>query len=512
MHIFSEKIFKISLLVIFLLEILSFVSFLYSWGNAVFLFLVFLFFVLSLYNLEYAVLFLLGEVFIGSKGYLFFYDYQGTLLSIRIAFWLIVMAVFLTKILLSFSLKGKVVLFVRNLMKDFWVLGVLLIFVVWGVVNAILNHQKFNNIFFDVNAWLFFALIFPLYWLFYFKNHKERKKFLNNIFSVLFASAVWISAETLFLFFIFTHNIDGLNSALYRWIRVSGVGEITMMSNNLYRIFFQSHIFVLFSLIFLLLFVISRVQANKQILKNKYYYIYFFLLFSFAATIIISLSRSNWVGLFAGCVLIIFYFSRRYKLKGFINSIVVILLTFFMGICLSIIVAKFPFPKANTATQITNTLTKRVSQVSGEAGISSRWSLLPNLWQKIKNSPILGSGFGATVTYKSSDPKILEHSCDGMYTTYAFEWGWLDIWLKLGFGGLLSYLIFIGYLVFDEFKKMFYGQELTLIKISFAVFLIIISVIHFFSPYLNHPLGITFLLLSLFFLKRISTYPNRITI
>ena len=56
----------------------------------------------------------------------------------------------------------------------------------------------------------------------------------------------------------------------------------------------------------------------------------------------------------------------------------------------------------------------------------------------------MGRGFGATVTYQTRDPRILADNGSGEYTTYAFEWGWLDIWLKLGIFGLAAYFLLIG--------------------------------------------------------------------
>jgi UDP-N-acetylmuramoyl-L-alanyl-D-glutamate--2,6-diaminopimelate ligase len=48
--------------------------------------------------------------------------------------------------------------------------------------------------------------------------------------------------------------------------------------------------------------------------------------------------------------------------------------------------------------------------------------LLPILFDGVKRHPVLGSGFGATVTYKSSDPRVVA-ATGGVYTNYAFEPG-----------------------------------------------------------------------------------------
>ncbi|HMB66045.1 MAG TPA: hypothetical protein VKO42_04160, partial [Patescibacteria group bacterium] len=125
---------------------------------------------------------------------------------------------------------------------------------------------------------------------------------------------------------------------------------------------------------------------------------------------------------------------------------------------------------------------------------SSRWNLLPKLWSEIKETPILGRGFGTTITYRSNDPRVLESTADGQYTTYAFEWGWLDIWLKLGFFGLFCYIFLIGKIILDGLtnKDLFRSALINGVIVSLAV----IAVINFFTPYLNHPLGLGALMLA----------------
>ncbi len=494
----STKIFKISFLLIFFLEVLSFIFFVNSWGQVVFLLLILGVFFLTLYKLEYGLLILLAEVFIGSKGYLFFYDYDGSMISIRIALWLIVMSVWLAKFLLKAREYGKE--FISYFIKNYQVLIILFFFIVWGLINGFLEKHTLANIFFDFNAWLFFALIFPLSWEIFIRSPEKKKNFFKNIFSVFAASVAWLSFETLFLFFIFTHKIGGL-SIIYRWVRVTGVGEITMMPDNLYRIFLQSHIFILIAFVFSLLWLW---HVKKRPHKETEIYLAFIFLSIFASVSIISLSRSNWLGMVLGLSLLVIFLGYKYGVKDFLFLASTISLSVLVGVILAIALARFPYP-APSQLQLTDSLVKRASQIKGEAGVSSRWALLPKLLSQIKKSPVLGSGFGTTVTYKSSDPKILEHSPDGNYTTYAFEWGWFDVWLKLGFFGLLSYLVLVGNIVICGVKRSYFSFEnqVSLFGLGFVFSLIILSVIHFFSPYFNHPLGINFVLVSLVYMNSI---------
>ncbi len=89
----------------------------------------------------------------------------------------------------------------------------------------------------------------------------------------------------------------------------------------------------------------------------------------------------------------------------------------------------------------------------------------------------MGSGFGKRVTYISNDPRVLSFNPSGRFTTFSFEWGYGDLWLKMGIPGLLAYGALLVFL-WRRIPKNYHP--------AFAALLIV----HFFTPYLNHPLGL----------------------
>ena len=110
--------------------------------------------------------------------------------------------------------------------------------------------------------------------------------------------------------------------------------------------------------------------------------------------------------------------------------------------------------------------------------------------QAIIKQPVWGYGLGKTLTYKSSDPRVLKKTSDGTYTTNAFEWGWLDLWLKLGLLGLVAYL----WLLFSIFKKAWQKiKDNPYQALAVIASLIALIGLNIFPPYLNHPLGFGFL-------------------
>ncbi|MCK5061179.1 O-antigen ligase family protein [Candidatus Parcubacteria bacterium] len=484
---------------IILAELISLTGFLVPEINTLAFFaIIALTLVAAMISLELGLLILFTELFIGSKGQLFFFESEGVLISIRIALWLVIMSVWAAKFL---NLYLKKEIDKREIKKQlarhklFYYFIILLFFIGFGLINGFLNNNSFNNIFFDFNGWLYFLLVFPIFTLPLVEPEFNYKKFRNNLSAVFMAGIIWLSIKTLILLYFFSHNIIGVVEPIYRWVRESGVGEITRMDSGFTRVFFQSHIFALIGFIIIL----AHSLKLKINLKDKKFYLFIGLLSLLLTATIISFSRSNWLGLATG--LLFYYFTillfAKHRWQKIWQSTTIIILSGVFSLIFIAGIIKFPFPAPGIGFSA-SFIQERATQISSEAGVSSRWALLPELLNEIKKKPIFGAGFGATVSYKTSDPRVLEQNPDGQYTTYAFEWGFLDIWLKLGILGLSAYLaliVMIFVLAYKQIKK----QDITALGLLLG--LIVISTVSFFSPYLNHPLGIGYVILVAFFVK-----------
>jgi hypothetical protein len=482
-------------------EVLSFAGhFFLSSDHWIFLLVVIIALVLTLRNIKYGVWIIFLELFIGSQGYLLHFDVDSTKLSLRIALWLIVFSVWSKNYFFSLLDKKKsqpsIFSNLRFLKRaNFLYFLLLFLFLILAVVIGYSNGNDWQNIFFDANGWLYFLLIFPIYETFFNPKIAGEEPFVP-IWRMLAAGALWISAKTFLLFFFFTHVFSEssplywiLTRNLYQWVRDTLIGEITIMPGGFARIFIQSQIYIGIA-IFLGLFAINRYWLEIKQSRRAIISIIITGSLLFGA-IIISLSRSSWLGLAA---VFIFYAILTIKNMGWKKFGLIILLpaaSLILSLGLIFITAKFPIPQPSTNLDITQSLADRAGTAS-DAAASSRYALLPLLWQKISNDPLWGDGFGTTITYNAKDPRITDQSAGGIgtYTTYAFEWGWLDIWLKFGLFGLLAYLLLLGKIVKDAARKD------TWLSWGLAAGLLLISVVSFFSPYANHPLGIGFLLLA----------------
>jgi len=528
MFIMSIKISNISYILFYIAvaEALSLIGYFLP-NIGVFLFMAILIFFLAVCMLEirYGFYILLAELLISSKGYLFFLDVGGIRFSVRIALFLIFMSVWLAGLLFKTVRERKLrIEFSRSVFYPYFI--VFFIFIIWGIVNGYLNGYSFDNLFFDMNGWLYFALIFPAY------ESIDGRKALETVWSIFFAALAWLSAKTIILVYLFSHEFPFIES-IYKWVRDTGVGEITRMESSFYRIFFQSHIYIIVGYFIFALFFASALKERI----SGVYRTYLAWLCVLSGAIIVSLSRSFWLGLFMGgllmAVLAIIIFKKN--LRGLIVFSGQLALGALLGIVLIIIAVKFPLPRPFGEFSA-NDIGERAIQITDEPGASSRWALLPVLHKAIVRHPILGSGFGAAVTYISSDPRVLKESPDGEYTTYAFEWGWHDIWLKLGFFGLLAY----GFVLFFIILELIIGRPKeekqtvdkdrsfsasardalrqsailvkriariagiskrieakdSVFKAGLAIGLVAIAVVNVFSPYLNHPLGIGMIILA----------------
>ena len=233
----------------------------------------------------------------------------------------------------------------------------------------------------------------------------------------------------------------------------------------------------------------------------------FLILIILQTSILISFSRSFWLGGFVGVIAIFIYLIILYKkqFKQLFKTIDILLLSAITSIVLMITIVNFPIPTpsgAFSADMLKNRFT------TGDAAASSRWNLLPVLIDANKKAPLLGTGFGTTITYQTEDPRIKnEQNPEGWYTTFTFEWGYLDTVTEIGFIGLLVYLILIvqilwqGFIVILRFSK----DTIKPLYIGLIIGLVALLITHGFSPYLNHPLGIGYLMLCAGIFKNIKT-------
>jgi O-antigen ligase len=467
------------LLIIFTIELFSFVGFLNPlFLKIIFLGAIFLVVFLAVKKPRLALLIVLAELVVGSKGYLLYWSLnEGNLISWRLIAWSAFMLIFAIKFLWQLKKDKKNSAYLQNIknfsfIKPFlYLAGVLFL----GLISAFIYRQGILNIFLDFNNWLYFLLLIPIIAL---RPSRQELSF------ILLVGAIWISLKTLGLLFIFSNKLL-ISPTVYEWLRRTLVGEMTIL-DGWNRVFIQSQSFVVIAYLFLV--AKSKEFYQKWRFKKIISWLPFIVGGLFFSTIVISLSRSFWVGLLVAALsfLLIIILRRDFKnIKRY--------LTFFIvSVLLAVLFIFLAIPR-DSQQQFDKQIAGRVGNQE-EAAVFSRWSLLPPLFKEIMKNPVTGQGFGATVTYISSDPRVLEKSQEGLYTTYAFEWGYLDIWLKTGIIGVLAYLFLLISLILAAWRLFINTNDNFYIGIILGI--IFLATTHFFTPYLNHPLGIGFIIAS----------------
>lgn len=458
---------------------------------------------ISFKNIEYGVLIAFAELFVSSFGHLFKLEAGSIQISTRVGIFIAIQIAYNTMLVTHF-LRGwtghnffkRLHAFFQTGLHDSVILTsffrspyfypniAIFAMIVLGFVMGLVKGNEIKNIFHDADAYVVFAY-FPII-LAAFAKRESRFRLYN----VFLASLSWLGIQTALVLYIFSHRFQIAMQALYLWIRDARIGEIAAVAGDFYRIFFQSHIYALMAIFVFAVFLIFRKSAHYSFLHTHVPF-WLFTLASFL--VLMSFSRSFWFGGAVGAlalVITLFVFKPPWSdiWRGFIKMLGAAIL----AMILIFIIVNLPLPAKGEPILLADLFGGRAVTMFGEAAAVSRWNLLPVLWGEVKQHMILGAGFGKTVTYITTDPRILADDPTGTRTTYAFEWGYLDMWLKLGLFGLFAY----GWLIFtilrNGWKKM--RQECT--PITYGVWLGVIALLaaHVFTPYLNHPLGIGILI------------------
>jgi len=421
------------------------------------------------------------ELMIGGFGYLFRFDVPG--LGHGVSLRMALMAGFFC---------GWGVNALQNRVWRYWKVKELILRSAWvfvgimilaGIVRGLMNHQAF--LLADLNAWLFLIYFIPV--LDIANRHGVALKRMAR--PALIAAALWLPLKALFTFYVFTHFPD-FSLTWYAWIRDTRVGEITPAGGQLVRIFLQSGIYTIFAVLFTLAWWVGRKQNEMRKTRLMPVWPVEWLAPGVwvlgMSSVVLSLSRSYWLGAAAGAITVLIigiWTTGKIPWRALRNALLGTVVT--VSVLFSAMWFPIPWPKAgNLGAWLADRGT------ISDAAASSRWNLLPAMWDKIRLDPVIGHGFGAAVTYQSRDPRVLKTNPDGWYTTYAFEWGWLDFWVKFGLFGIPIMLWLVGSVTWRLWKSPYAWW----IRTGGVAATIALAVVHFFTPYLNHPLGFGWIL------------------
>lgn len=411
-------------------------------------------------SLRFGVYVLFAELFIGSRGHLLEYRF----LSLRTVVFAAVFLAWGAGLIKSEKLKVKSW---TSLPLTYWfTIAVIVLASLWGFLNG----NGLRNVFLDANGYLY-LLILPAV-LTAFKNKNEVAK----IFDVLAAAIVLIGLKGLTLFLWFTYSWPGI-ALLYRWVLGHEIGEITALAGGTPRIFMQSQFYALMGL-----FVFALAQKMRWLVLSAAVF-----------SLILSLSRSFWLGALFGAlfVAIVWLWRLRASFRRIFRIALILSLIIVLELGVLYLLVAF-----NPSSNLDRALGSRVGNPVGEAAGGARLLLLPKLLEGILEAPILGQGFGREISYESFLPDFATpENPTARLTSFAFEWGYLDMWLKMGLLGLLVYILFIAKIFKLGWEKLGSDED-GLRNFGLLAGVSALLVLNVTTPFLNHPLGIGYLLLA----------------
>ncbi|MGB0757653.1 MAG: O-antigen ligase family protein [Patescibacteria group bacterium] len=424
--------------------------------------------VITFRSLEWGALIVLAELCVGVYGYLLSIDVAGAVFSIRVIMFVIWMSIALVRI--GFYERAK---FLEFIQKNQRLLLLIPLFVlVYGFLRGLWMGNDMHTLIFDSNAWIVWLYALPFIYV-------VKNKLL--LWHSILAAAVWWSVVSVMVMYIFGHQFEHIGWWAYHWLRDFRLVEITHIIGPFFRIFSQSMIFAIIPGFVLFIDLIQKRTWTKHTKYN------FWLLIVISIGIVASQSRSFILGIGVAVIfgVVMVYVKKAHMAFSAVKTVSVPIMAIFSSIAVLVIFALFPVPLVDLDSF---SLLDRFS--SDEPAAQSRIQQLEPLSRAVSESPILGAGFGKTVTYTSSDPRIVAQSPgeSGLYTTYAFEWGYFDMILKLGYIGFFTFIAFL-YLIIQKGQK---ALQLVYTPYTLGLFLscIALLVVHVTTPYLNHPIGI----------------------
>lgn len=439
----------------FALRLLSFLLKDSQIGQDIFVWLnVFVLLVLFYKNKKLAWYYLLLEFVLGGAG-LFFQSFSLSLRTI------------LTLEFLSLYFLNDFKIF----KKDFWhinknillVFLVALLFLIGNFYLGLKNHHSLLFIIQDLLPFIFFLLIIPA------KEYFDAEKIYAHLFHWLLAFVAASSLWSILNLILFRTGVSVLHANYYNWLRDFALAKITYLDSGFWRIVFPEHLLLIPAMIFLIALYIKT--------KDK-----LILIFLGLANIVLALNISRAYLLALLFALLILKYQTKFlewlkisviTLTSFILLFFVINLSLSQGQALGLNILGLRLPG--------------ITQINTDPSANNRLQLLGPIWKNIKSSPVFGQGLGLDLNFVNAQGQNI--------TTRHFDWGYLEIWAKLG---LIFLVAFTGiWLVL--IKNLFSQTKKQALALACAAALLAILVSNIWAQTTLHILGVIFFSLTLAF-------------
>lgn len=356
---------------------------------------------------------------------------------------------------------------------------IILIFIFWIIISAIngyLNKNSLVQIEGDVTGYAGLLLLILFNYL---VDDKFKVDFVAKLITYSSIVQSFIILVIHYLIGLRVLDVNSFNNTLqYLYI-----GHLALIVPDSIRIFFKSAIYLQIGFVFLFGMIVNERSRKRKLILNV-----FLCVISYA--IILTFTRGFWVAAFVA--LLIYLFLHHFK--GFIKVISITLCGIIVLLGLSYaaygsndytysIVDRFTiaFNKQPSSTKTKKQL-KQSDDQSEDMSLQYRDKLVKAMFGKIDKSPVLGNGFG--VVLKSIGQT--ESRCEYMF---------LDIIMEMGIIGLIIYAGLFVVLVSEwiKIRRRSIDKDKLFILDAYMCSFIGVIITSAINPYLNNPIGITFL-------------------
>ncbi len=333
------------------------------------------------------------------------------------------------------------------------IFGLLVLFAGISAVVGFFNRHAINLVFSDAIPYFFLFYYFPL------------KELLSDNEFTIFAKKMILAAiigNALFILLTFIGYSSGwleMFSPYYHWYRDIGLGKITEMGGNFYRLVLNEQLLLAPILLYWLYKTIKEriTWQNISILSA--------LLFILG----INFTRIYHLAIIFGCLFLITKINWKKSVAIYFISLSLYL---FIFCSTNLIISS----GKDTGLNLLLGRAQSVIDPNSENSSLSRMMLLPKIWEKIKTNPVIGNGLGDSLTVFS--PVFKKE-----ITTPHYDWGYLEIIGEMGMLGFIFWLALI-YLLFKQTKNNRFS-------LSILTSLLVINIT---SPALFHVMGIILIL------------------
>jgi len=357
-----------------------------------------------------------------------------------------------------------------------YLLSLIFITVIINVVNGLVSGNNLKLIYSDTVPYLFLLYYFPLRQLWF--STKFRRFAKNTIISAIIGNLIFI----LLTFAAFSSNLLVLGDNYYHWFREIVGGKITDMDNNFYRIVVNEHLLLVPLLLYYLFQAIHKKSLSISYLPRLSRWprsVGQVSTISLSLLIILSINLTR-IYILALLIGLIFLFSFKHWKRWLFYSIISILILISSFTAIHLIASR----GQSLGWELFGLRIQSIAQPQIETSSLSRMQLLPIIFEKIRERPILEHGLGSEIR----TPNAMKY--DGS-TTNQFDWGYLEIFAEMGIIGILIWISLISYLLSLIIKTQKYKNTPTLMLLTS------ILIINITSPALFHVMGIILLVILL---------------